>query len=363
MAVTLDGDYYIETAPSTWSGAQATGLVHAGVVSCGSATMCIATDADGNAAQFNGSTWGDPNQIGDSQIQSLSCPSVDFCMATNLDGQAIEYNAGVWESPVAVAPRGSDLEFVSCPSSAFCGAISGNGFHTFDGSTWSSRQTGITKGDLYNFTCASPSMCVAVLASAKASVYNGVRWGRQVRVERRQLGLTSVSCPTTTFCMTVDYTGHAVKYINGAWRHRTPIDPRGTWVLNRLLCQHSPLHRRHARWRRHRLRRLTQVSHYPQEGQCPCMPPDVPSPVTTRAPLGPHRRDSVDPGRQAVRDRLLPATRILLQHRRATDGRSLGLPTLTDSPRHRDQLVPTVEIPRSALGSHQHRRQRDALTS
>jgi len=246
-------------------------------VSCPSTTFCAAVDRAGRVLTFDGSTWGTPSTIDADPLTSVSCASSTMCVAVDDQGAAIRYNGTSWGSPSPVfsAPRG----IVDCPSSTFCVAVVGDTAATYDGSTWTVLPAPNPGQRFTDISCASAALCVAqgqytsgtwtlslgtIWASAsapgfavpagiscvtnsfclgvgdakpypstsQAAVFNGSTWATPVDVDPPNTGqLTSVSCPTTTFCAAVDQTGYVTTFDGATWSTPTSINPDGISMM------------------------------------------------------------------------------------------------------------------------------------
>ena len=64
-------------------------------------------------------------------------------------------------------------------------------------------------GGLTSVSCPSSSFCVAV-GGGDALTWNGTSWSQPVPIDPNGYGHTSVSCPSSSFCVAVDSNGNAV---------------------------------------------------------------------------------------------------------------------------------------------------------
>jgi hypothetical protein len=88
-------------------------------------------------------------------------------------------------------------------------------------------------GFLSSVSCPSASFCMAVDGSGNALSYNGSAWSTPVSINGTN-SLNSVSCPSASFCMAVDGSGNALSYNGSAWS--TPVSINGTNSLNSVSC-------------------------------------------------------------------------------------------------------------------------------
>ena len=98
--------------------------------------------------------------------------------------------------------------------------------------TWSSRQM-IDQGAggfavvLTSVSCPSASFCVAVDNAGNALTYNGSSWSSPSNIDGSS-SINSVSCPSASFCIAVDNAGNALTYNGSSWsspRTSTAVPP------------------------------------------------------------------------------------------------------------------------------------------
>jgi hypothetical protein len=88
-------------------------------------------------------------------------------------------------------------------------------------------------GSLTSVSCPTSSFCMAVDSNGHAITYSNGTWSSPQSIDSNSY-LTSVSCPTTSFCMAVDLYGNAITYSNGTWSSPQSIDPNGS--LTSVSC-------------------------------------------------------------------------------------------------------------------------------
>jgi hypothetical protein len=98
------------------------------------------------------------------------------------------------------------------------GYAGGYAFSYSDG-TWSSGQMIDPHQSLYSVSCPSPSFCMTVNLYGYAFTYSDGTWSSGQMIDSNQ-SLYSVSCPSPSFCMTVDTHGHVFTYSDSAWAKR-----------------------------------------------------------------------------------------------------------------------------------------------
>ena len=202
-------------------------------ISCTNPTFCVAVDAKGNALTYNGKTWSsaqtvDPHGGG---LTSISCTSQTFCMAVDADHEALTYNGQAWSQP-ETADFGSALASVSCTGPDFCVAVDSNGdAYTYNGTTWSVQYSiGNSQTDLANFdtmtvACVTDSFCMVVDGNNEAFT-GGTTPSPPSIIDPAADGLTSVSCPSQSFCLAFDDDGYYLTYNNGQWSEPMSVDPQ-----------------------------------------------------------------------------------------------------------------------------------------
>jgi hypothetical protein len=168
------------------------------------------------------------------------------------------------DDPGAIA---SGLNQVSCASASFCLAVggaedSGSVFpsfaETWNGSGWTVRNTPNAKANVLDgVSCRSRSDCIAVgdIAGSAgrllplAERWNGSGWTRlstPAPAGAVRSFLTSVSCPSATFCMAVGFWAGASgkqqtlaeSWHGGAWKISATLSPPGfrTMQLSSVSC-------------------------------------------------------------------------------------------------------------------------------
>jgi len=80
-------------------------------------------------------------------------------------------------------------------------------------------------GPLTSVSCPTTTFCMAVDDAGNALIYTNGTWSTPDYIDTNE-DLASVSCPTTTFCMAVGFTD-ALTYTNGTWSTPDNIDPNG----------------------------------------------------------------------------------------------------------------------------------------
>jgi hypothetical protein len=204
--------------PKNWSNLESVSRGSAiGAVECPATNSCVALADNGDAYHFEDGRWSGATQTGGasgaSGGPSLSCKGPSFCMAVWRGGDdAVSWNGGSWSAPAAV-PGAQALQAVGCGSLTFCVTVDGIGaaFY-FDGSGWSEGSQ--DWGSVTSISCASASFCISVQGGV--SMWNGSSW-TEPTVYGTSSELVGVSCPSPSFCATVDSTGDALLWNGTRW--------------------------------------------------------------------------------------------------------------------------------------------------
>ena len=105
--------------------------------------------------------------------------------------------------------------------------------------TWSAPRLIDPSGYLSSVSCPSPSFCVAVDHSGNAVTYNGASWSAPRSIDPNEM-LMSVSCPSPSFCVAVDNVGLATTYSDGSWLSPKTVSGGAfdsvSCPLSELLC-------------------------------------------------------------------------------------------------------------------------------
>jgi hypothetical protein len=184
-----------------------------------------------------------------SWLFDISCSSSTFCAATNhYPGDVLTYDGSSW---VHAATLNSDLSDVSCVSEAMCVAVGDHSAFVFDGVNWTSTRITPphpTSSRLLSVSCASEQFCAAVDSSGRAYRYNGTSWTKPTRVIplKPKRGSASVSCGAIGECALVAshgfrpngyaLAGFGSTLTGGNWSTPERIDPAGHGVLTSVSC-------------------------------------------------------------------------------------------------------------------------------
>ena len=125
---------------------------------------------------------------------------------------------------------------VSCPADGACVSVDdlGNAVH-LAGTTWSTPTRLESENGLSAVSCATPDFCVAVDIAGEYVRYDGHSWSAPRVIDTAAAnqydlllgltGITTVSCPTTTFCMAGDVLGRYMTFDGHRWTRTRHVEP------------------------------------------------------------------------------------------------------------------------------------------
>ena len=245
-----DGSYFTTTG-TTWSAGTAFDQGKPSVVSCASATYCMATDGS-TIFVIDGASWTDsPVPAGPLHgfPYSVSCPTSSFCVAVDASGAYLTYDGTKWSAPKTISSVASGVDSVSCTSPTFCMAVDtsntndlGGHIFIFNGRAWSLvGQDGLP---LSSVSCTGPKFCEMLSYLSDGSVDTATWNGTTVMNGSLDTylgfgpepGLGHVSCATSTFCVAVDQLGNAFTFNGSTWSAATALDPGVAAYMAAVSC-------------------------------------------------------------------------------------------------------------------------------
>ena len=192
-------------------------------VSCASPTFCDAeVNSFGHQAQWDSGTWSETTEDqslktrigqGPSSVSCVPSSTAKYCVYVDNYNHYSVYDNGTWVN------RGSKLfaatyvqAEVSCYAVGRCGAIDDNGDAiTFNGSSWSTSKLvdplGQLAGAPADLSCLS-GFCAAGDFGGNVLYDTASSWSAPLAVDHGHI--TAVSCVSSTFCVAVDFSGHAL---------------------------------------------------------------------------------------------------------------------------------------------------------
>jgi hypothetical protein len=192
-------------------------------VSCASPTFCDAeVDNSGDQAQWDSGAWTETTEDkslnvrigqGPSNVSCAPSSTAKYCVYVDNYNDYAVYDNGTW------VDRGSKLfaagyvrAEVSCYAVDRCGAIDDNGDAiTYNGSSWSTSKLvdppGGPAGAPADLSCVT-GFCAAGTVDGKVLYDNAGSWSAPLAIDHSHV--TAVSCASSTFCVAVDSSGHAL---------------------------------------------------------------------------------------------------------------------------------------------------------
>jgi hypothetical protein len=242
-AVTYDG--------STWAAAPAFAAVASQgglrAASCPTATFCVAVgdqvvagNSDGTLVErYDGTGWSravtpDPNTGAASgyALVGVSCPASSWCGAIGAyqKGPDVfsfveDFDRTTWTLASTPDLTANDaLAGVSCVAATSCVAVGSATFPTtstpptglvdvFDGTTWA-VSPGAPAEPLWAVVCTTANDCAAGGPGGNVLSDDGGTWSSPQQVDGPNI-VTSVSCPTSAFCVATDNAGNALSRTRG----------------------------------------------------------------------------------------------------------------------------------------------------
>lgn len=214
----------------------------------GSATFSTPTIAPantgGNSGSSQGIASGTTQSVPATAYDSISCPSASFCMAVSASGMAFTDSNGSWSNGQSFDTKGTGSAYVSCASSSFCMAVRmGNVFNYSNGS-WSNGKLIDSQdnlaGALTSISCPSSSFCETADVSGFAITFSNGKWGRAYSLNgtSNPPGYDTISCSSPSFCMTTDGVSNVFTYTKGRWSNAHQVGPSKNlnYNFNMLSC-------------------------------------------------------------------------------------------------------------------------------
>ena len=191
-------------------------------VSCGSPKFCDAeVDNSGDQAQWNSGTWSETTEDqslnvrigqGPSNVSCAPSSTTEYCVYIDNYNHYAVYDNGTWVNRGSKLFAATYVAEVSCSAVRRCGAIDDNGDAiTYNGSVWSSSSLvdplGESAGAPADLSCVT-GFCAAGDFGGNVIYDNAGSWSAPLAVDQGHI--TAVSCASNTFCVAVDFSGHAL---------------------------------------------------------------------------------------------------------------------------------------------------------
>jgi hypothetical protein len=225
-------------AASTWHVTAEDVATHVSAISCPTSSLCVGVSYSGDVIASTdptgpASSWTTRQPAGAAELRGVSCTSSGLCVAV---GSTEQYSpavftstdptgsASAWKAAVLGAAHANPVQIdgVSCPSSAFCVAVTGDGFFgyaftstdpTGPASGW--VKTSIASPSAEGVSCASATLCTVVGPDGTIETLtepSGQELGYTVAggAGLIEAGPDSVACPTPQLCVAVDIAGEVI---------------------------------------------------------------------------------------------------------------------------------------------------------
>lgn len=193
------------------------------VVSCPSASSCVAIDSNGAAWTINGSVWTSQPVFSDSSPTSVSCSSSTSCVAASAEGQIATYGGTAWTLVISPTdPPVGDSESpdlaVSCSDQTFCAAVDEAGDVFYDNyGSWTNAASQTIDNTSVTSSCVSSTFCMGVDFNGQYLTYNGTSWSVPAPTITNEISLQSVSCVSSADCVAADYAGATLRWNGTNW--------------------------------------------------------------------------------------------------------------------------------------------------
>ncbi len=219
-------------------------------IACPTTTMCTAVGDAALTTTDGGRTWTRrpvSNLVGDDEgsLSSVSCPDTTTCIAVQLGFDHIFARTGVHNAWHEVGDNAAAIGFgsISCATSKFCmavgwGATPGVGVVTTrdGGRHWTLRLNPSAGHDpfypqsLNGVSCISAERCVVVGDGIMHTVDGGASWTLDYRPPE---GMDAITCPTSSSCYMVGYSGGVYVTHNGGktWNKRSASTRHRLWSI------------------------------------------------------------------------------------------------------------------------------------
>ena len=266
IATGADGSHYSTWSPNGgWTTPTSTTPLsgqYQSVMSCASSSLCWLIDTNGNGTEWTGKSWSSKTTVdssigsitsssGNTVIPSISCPSPNLCIVTygvltssnTIQNYGVSWSSSSWSTPVTLGDTTGVVASLSCApgTSGPCWAVdSAGGGIEWTSSKWASSTTTVdNSGDyLSAVSCATTTSCSVLGGNNNlyAIHWNGASWQSPTAtgagLDGGTIFPTSLSCPTTTFCMGVTNGGSAIDWNGTQWGNFQQVDGISSLSVN-----------------------------------------------------------------------------------------------------------------------------------
>ena len=242
--VTTDGGVTWTISFNLASDSQAGISAPFGAITCPSATTCFAVGGSGLIATTTdgGANWRTDNSSSNVTLTGVSCPDTNTCYATASDSTILHTtdNGGIWDVQMGTNPYAA----ISCPSPAVCFAVGSGGVNpgavsatANGGAAWTRQQPAGTTRSIHGISCPNVLTCFAVAFDTILTTHDGgVTWTTRTLTTTDQL--TGISCPDVNTCYAVGWPGAIYFTGNGgtSWSYQANSISGEDQSLNDVSC-------------------------------------------------------------------------------------------------------------------------------
>ncbi len=265
IATGADGSHYSTWNPSGgWTTPTSTTPLsgkYQSIMSCASSSLCWLIDTNGNGTEWTGKSWSSKTTVdssigsitsssGNTVIPSISCPSPNLCIVTygvltssnTIQNYGVSWSGSSWSTPVTLGDTTGVATSLSCAPGASgpCWAVdsAGDGIE-WASSNWASSTTTVDGSEFLTAeSCATTTSCSVLGGNNNlyAIQWNGTSWqsptATGIGLDGGTIFATSLSCPTTTFCMGVTNGGSAIDWNGTQWGNFQQVDGISSLSVN-----------------------------------------------------------------------------------------------------------------------------------
>jgi hypothetical protein len=175
---------------------------------------------------YSSLTWGPLTRIagnGGGSLTAISCPAATDCRAFDWSGREVTWNGTDWTAPASVLGAAIGpvwrVDGLSCPSVSFCAAVGNDHAFIYSGGTW---QEGTTPFGFHNWgpvSCPTSSFCVTLDDAGDYMLYKNGAWTSPATLWTATGGVRNrgVSCVSATFCVAVNNAGDISLWNGTTW--------------------------------------------------------------------------------------------------------------------------------------------------
>jgi hypothetical protein len=223
-------------------------------LACPSTSACVATDTHGNVITFDPGTSAAPalTSLSQGSWSAVACPSATQCTVAGDGVEATFDPSSPTGTPSVKVEQGTNrIIDLACPSSAQCTALdAGGGEVTFNPQappTTPPDRVAVAGSSAVAIACGATTQCTVVAQNGKEFTLDPSTPTPPVASARLEPsgigggpgqteGLTAISCPVATSCVTVDGVGRAIAFAPASPGTPMPVRIDGGSPLLGVSC-------------------------------------------------------------------------------------------------------------------------------